>query len=216
MRQEVSLLLWDFDLLCLKILKAKNMSKKILILNGSPKKDGNTSLMTDWFGDAARTKGADVEIVRTAFLKYKTNGCISCRKCQKIDNYECCIDDDAKPVLAKMAEVDVIVFATPLYFFGASAQIKLVFDRMFSLYKWDNDACTMKTPLKGKTLVVLASAFEDIGLDALEKPFALTAEYTGMKFESVLAENAGTSGEITKKRPDVQEKIESLAFKIAI
>jgi len=192
------------------------MAKKILILNGSPKKDGNTSIMVDWFGDAARSKGAEVEIVRTAFLKYKTNGCISCRKCQESDKYECCIDDDAKPVLAKMAKVDVIVFATPLYFFGASAQLKLVFDRMFSLYKWDNDAGTMQTPLKGKTLVLLASAFEDVGLDALEKPFALTAEYTGMKFESILVANAGTSGEIAKKRPDIREKIISLAAKTAI
>ncbi len=190
------------------------MSKKILILNGSPKKDGNTSIMVDWFSDAARSKDAEVEIVHTAFLKYKTLGCISCRKCQKIEKYECCIDDDAKLVLAKMAQVDVIVFATPLYFFGASAQLKLVFDRMFSLYKWDNDAGTMKTPLKGKTLVLLASAFEDIGLDALEKPFALTAEYTGMKFESVLVANAGTSGEIAKKRPDARENIEALAMKI--
>lgn len=93
--------------------------------------------------------------------------------------------------------------------------MKLIFDRMFSLYKWDNDAGTMKTPLKGKTLVLLTSAFEDIGLDALEKPFALTAEYTGMKFESVLVTNAGVSGEISKKRPDIQEKVKSLGAKIA-
>ena len=86
---------------------------------------------------------------------------------------------------------------------------------MFSLYKWDNDAGTMKTPLKGKTLVLLTSAFEDIGLDALEKPFALTAEYSGMKFESILAANAGVSGEITKKRPDIRDKVISLGMKMA-
>jgi multimeric flavodoxin WrbA len=191
------------------------MPQKILILNGSPKKDGNTAAMVDWFGEGARSKGADVEIVRTAFLKYKMLGCISCRKCQTIEKFECCIEDGAKPVLAKMADVDVIVMATPLYFFSASAQLKLILDRMFSLYKWDNDAGTMQTPLRGKTLVLLASAFEDIGLDALEKPFALTAEYTGMKFESILVANAGVSGEIVKKRPDVQEKVCSLAAKIA-
>ena len=94
-----------------------SMPKKILILNGSPKKDGNTAAMVEWFSQGARSKGADVEIVRTAYLKYKTLGCISCRKCQTIDKYECCIDDDAKPVLVKMSEVDVIVMATPLYFF---------------------------------------------------------------------------------------------------
>jgi multimeric flavodoxin WrbA len=191
------------------------MPKKILILNGSPKKDGNTAAMADWFGQGARSKGADVEIVRTAYLKYKTLGCISCRKCQTSEKYECCIDDEAKPVLAKMAVVDVIVMATPLYFFGASAQLKLIFDRMFSLYKWDNDAGTMQTPLKGKTLVLLASAFEDVGLDALEKPFALTAEYTGMKFESILAANAGVSGEIAKKRPDIRDKVMLLGIKMA-
>jgi multimeric flavodoxin WrbA len=190
------------------------MPQKILILNGSPKKDGNTAAMADWFSEGARLKGADVEIVRTAFLKYKTLGCISCRVCQKSEKYECCIEDGAKPVLARMADVDVIVMATPLYFFGASAQLKLIFDRMFSLYKWDNDAGTMQTPLKGKTLILLASAFEDIGLDALEKPFKLTAEYTGMKFESILVANAGVSGEIAKKRPDAKEKIEKLVMKI--
>src|SRR4030042_7033613 len=161
------------------------MPKKILVLNGSPKKTGNTAAMVDWFSKGAASKGADVEIVRTAFLKYKTRGCTSCRACQKSDKYECCIDDEAKPVLVKMANVDVIVFATPLYFFSASAQLKLIFDRMFSLYKWDNDAGTMQTPLKNKTLVLLASAFEEVGLETLEKSFALTAEYSGMKFESI-------------------------------
>jgi hypothetical protein len=69
---------------------------------------------------------------------------------------------------------------------------------MFSLYKWDNAAGTMVTPLKGKTLVLLASAFEDVGLDTLEKSFAITADYSGMKFESLLVANAGESGEIEK------------------
>jgi multimeric flavodoxin WrbA len=190
------------------------MPKKILILNGSPKKKGNTSMLIDWFSSGAISQGAEVEIVRTAFLKYKTTGCTSCRACQKSDKYECCVDDEAKPVLARMAEVDVIVFATPLYFFSASTQLKMVFDRMFSLYKWDNHAGTMETPLKGKTLILLASAFEDVGLDALEKPFALTAEYSGMKFESVLVANAGVSGEITQKRPDIIETIEALGERV--
>jgi multimeric flavodoxin WrbA len=170
--------------------------------------------MVKWFSEAAKAIGNQTEIVNTAFLKYKVNGCISCRKCQTAEKYECCIDDDAKTVLIKMADADVIVFATPLYFFGASAQTKLIMDRMFSLYKWDNEAGTMKTPLKGKTMVVLASAFEDIGLDALEKPFKLTADYTGMKFESVLVANAGTSGEIIQKRPDAKKEIEELAFRV--
>ena len=52
----------------------------------------------------------------------------------------------------------------------------------------------METPLKGKTFVLIASAFEDIRLDVLEKPFLLTADYTGMHFVSFLVPDAGVSG----------------------
>jgi multimeric flavodoxin WrbA len=109
------------------------------------------------------------------------------------------IEDDANLALRKMVSSDVIVMATPLYFFAASAQLKVIIDRMFSLYKWNNAAGTMTAALKGKTLVLLASAYENIGMEALEKPFILTAGYTGMKFRSLLIPDAGVSGEIRKK-----------------
>jgi len=191
-----------------------SVAPEILILSGSPRKDGNTAALVDWFAEGARSRGARVEIVRTACLKYKATGCTSCRACQRNSAYECVINDEARPVLARMARVDVIVMATPLYFFGASAQLKLVLDRMFSLYKWDNQAGTMATPLKGKTLVLLASAFEDVGLDALRKPFALTAKYTGMPFFSLLVTNAGVSGDI-KKKPGIRKKALALGIKAA-
>lgn len=190
------------------------MAKKILVLSGSPRRKGNTAALVEWFSEGARAKGAQVEVIRTAFLKYKSTGCASCRACQKLRKYECVIDDEAKPVLAKMGRVDAIVMATPLYFFAASAQLKLVFDRMFSLYKWDNAAGTMTTPLKGKTLVLLASAFEDVGLDALERPFALTAEYTGMKFASLLVPHAGVSGALRDKS-GIRGKAIALGKKVA-
>jgi len=181
------------------------VARELLILSGSPKKNGNTAALIEWFTEGAVSKGARVELIYTAFLHYKFPGCTSCRACQKKEAYGCVIEDDAKLVLGKMAAADVIVMATPLYFFSASAQLKIIIDRMFSLYKWDNAAGTMKAVLKGKTLVLLASAYEDVGLDALEKPFRLTAEYTGMKFESLLVPNAGESGDICKKS-DIREK----------
>jgi len=72
----------------------------------------------------------------------------------------------------------------------------------------------MKTPLKGKTLVLMASAFEDVGLNALRKPFALTAEYTGMKFIALLVPNAGVSGNI-KNKPGIRKKAIALGKKVA-
>lgn len=190
------------------------MAKKMMILMASPKKDGNTAALVEWVATGARTKGAEAEVVNTAFLKYKTNGCISCRACQTSDKYECAVKDEAASVLSRMAGTDVIVMATPLYFFGPSAQLKLIFDRMFSLYKWDNATGAFTTPLKGKTFGLIASAFEDVGLDVLEKPFRITADYTGMKFESLLVPNAGVSGEV-KKKPGIRAKAIAFGERIA-
>lgn len=191
------------------------MSKKILILSGSAHRNGNTSILIDWFCEGAKSKNTNIEIIHTAFLKYKTPGCTSCRKCQKIKEYGCVIQDEISSVLQKIISADIIVMATPLYFFSASAQLKSIIDRMFSLYKWDNEANTMETILKGRTLVLIASAYENIGLDALEKPFILTAKYTGMKFKSLLIPNAGVSGNIIKKR-GIKEKTIKLGMEIAL
>lgn len=190
------------------------MAKNIFILSGSPKKNGNTAALVDWVTEGAVSKGASVEVLHAAFLKYKFPGCTSCRVCQKNEAYECAIEDDANLALRKMIVADVIVMATPLYFFSASAQLKIIIDRMFSLYKWDNAAGTMKAALKGKTFALLASAYEDVGLEALEKPFRLTADYTGMKFESLLVPNAGESGDI-RKCSDIPGKAKAFGEKLA-
>jgi multimeric flavodoxin WrbA len=188
--------------------------KKILVISGSPKRDGNTSLLVGWLSEGARSLGAEVEVVRAAELRPKSAGCISCRNCQDLEEYGCVIKDGVRDVLMKMTTADAIVFASPLYFFSASAQTKSVFDRMFSLYKWDNSANTMRTALKGKTLAVMASAYEDVGLDALEKPFKLTADYSGMAYASLLVPNAGVSGEIGKI-PGVEAKARDFGRKLA-
>jgi multimeric flavodoxin WrbA len=188
------------------------MAKKILILNGSPKRNGNTATLVSWFKEGARSQGADVQIVSTAFLKYKANGCISCRRCQKIKEYKCVIKDEATPVLVKMAKADVIVFATPLYFYGPSAQLKLIVDRMFSLYKWDNTTDTFKSPMRGKTMILLLSAYEDIGMETVEKSFRLIADYSEMRFVSLLVSNARESGEIIKLK-GIREKAIALGRK---
>lgn len=189
------------------------MAKKILILNGSPKKGGNTEILAGWFAEGARSKSKAVEAVRVAPLKYKVSGCTSCRKCQKIKEYVCVINDGARPVLRKMAKADVIVFATPLYFYGPSAQLKVLIDRMFSLYKWDNTTDTYESPLRGKTMVLLLSAYEDVGLKNVEKMFRIIADYSEMKFYSLLVPDARESGDILKLK-GVREKAAALGKKV--
>jgi multimeric flavodoxin WrbA len=186
--------------------------KNILIISGSPKKDGNTAALIEWFCESVRSAGAVTEVINAAGLDGKA-GCISCRACQSNKAYGCVLKDGISSAVGKMIVADIIIMATPLYFFSASAQIKRVFDRMFCLYKWDNDAGTMKTVLKGKTLGVLTSAYEDIGLEALEKPFKLTAEYSEMKYASLLIPNAGVSGNI-REISGVREKVMEFSKKV--
>lgn len=198
------------------------MPKKILVINGSPKRNGNTSILIDAFAKGARSaalrqaqgKGAGIEIVHAAFLKFKSVGCTSCRKCQKQEAYGCVIDDDASKVLQKMIRADVIVFATPLYFYGASAQLKSIIDRMFSLYHWDNETDQMETVLEGKAFALIGSAYEDIGLKELEAPFRLTADYTGIPFKSLVVPSAGESGDLKGKK-DILKKAQAFGKKIS-
>jgi multimeric flavodoxin WrbA len=190
------------------------MAKDILIISGSPKKDGNTAALIDWFTQGAASQGARVEPVHVASLKFRAVGCTSCRACQKMTRFGCVIQDDVQPILQKMLDVDVIVMATPSYFYAMSAQLKSVMDRMFSLYKWDNAAGTMEVPLRGKTLALIASAYEQEGLDIVEKPFAMTAAYSGMEFDSLLVHGAGVSGDIIKM-PGVRDKAFAFGEKLA-
>lgn len=190
------------------------MAKNILIVSGSPKKDGNTAALIEWFSDGARQAGASVELVQASLLRHKVVGCLSCRSCQQSEMYLCVIKDEVSDLLARFVLADVIVMASPLYFYGASAQLKSVIDRMFSLYKWDNEAGTMETPLQGKTLVFLGSGFEDDGLDVFEKPFKLTAEYTDMRYYSLVVGNAGVSGEIRQK-DGVRQQAFSLGLEVS-
>lgn len=184
------------------------MAKKIIVMMGSPKRDGNTATIIKWFCDGVKRTGSTVDVVETAFLKNKTPGCSSCRLCQRSDKYECVIKDEVSQAIAKVPHYDIIVFATPLYFFSASAQTKVVLDRFFSLYKWDNTVNTFTSPLKGKTLVLIADAYEDVGLKELEAPFKLTADYTDMRFKSLLIPNAGESGDIVKKMGEREKVVE--------
>ncbi|MFH1355441.1 MAG: flavodoxin family protein [Candidatus Omnitrophota bacterium] len=182
------------------------MKKKMIILSASPVKNGNTACLVRWFAEGVKNRGAEVKIVDIARIKYKVNGCISCQKCQESDKFRCVIDDAATPVIASLAEKDMIVFATPLYFFGPTAQLKLFLDRMYSLVKLKHKL-GMQNALKNKKMVLLASAAGSLtpGLVLLEKTFSTIAAVTRMKFSSLLIPKAGGSGDIRNNK-DIRKR----------
>lgn len=109
------------------------MSKKVLILSGSPRKGGNSDLLCDEFLRGAQESGNQVEKV---FLRNKKVApCNACYYC-KNSGGKCAIPDDMAEILDKMQAADVIVMASPVYFYSIDAQMKAVIDR--SVARWTN------------------------------------------------------------------------------
>lgn len=106
------------------------MNKKVLVISSTPRKRGNSDLLCDEFVAGAKEAGNKVEKVRIADLKI--GYCTGCYACQKTG--KCVIRDDAQKVIDKMMAADVIVLASPVYFYSVSAQLKALFDRTVVVY----------------------------------------------------------------------------------
>ncbi len=106
------------------------MSKKVLILSGSPRKDGNSDILCDEFARGARQAGHEVEKIRVA--EKNIGFCRACYACRETG--ECVIKDGMAEVMQKMIDCDVMVLASPVYFYSIDAQLKAVIDR--SVARW--------------------------------------------------------------------------------
>lgn len=100
---------------------------RIVILMGSPRKGGNTDLLTQSFADGAH-KNNTVDIV--SVTDYKVNPCIGCNSCAKSEGNRCFQKDDMDKIYELLKKADVLVLASPVYFCGISAQLKAIVDRM--------------------------------------------------------------------------------------
>lgn len=109
------------------------MTKNILILSTSPRKGGNSETLADAFFQGAKEAGHRVEKV---CLYDKTIGfCRGCLACGRL--HRCVIHDDADRIAHKMAAADVLVFATPIYYYEMCGQMKTMLDRANPLYGSD-------------------------------------------------------------------------------
>lgn len=107
------------------------MAKKILIVSASPRKGGNSDLLCDQFLKGAREAGHQAEKI---FLRdKKINYCTGCGACQS-NGGKCVLKDDMAEILEKMIAANVIVMATPVYFYTMNAQMKTVIDRTVARY----------------------------------------------------------------------------------
>ena len=118
------------------------MSKKIIILNGSPRKNGNTSSLVNAFLAGAKESG---NIVTEFFLdRMNIHGCKGCFGGGKNQDSPCVQKDDMDKIYPVYKEADIVVLATPLYYWTISGQLKCTFDRLFAIAECDENYANPK------------------------------------------------------------------------
>ena len=124
------------------------MSKKVLILSTSPRRSSNSEALAEAFARGAAESGHEVELIalRDKELRF-CRGCFACQKSGK-----CVIHDDMQEIVPKMEQADVLVFATPIYYYEMSGQMKTLLDRGNPLFVAD---------YRFRQVYLLATAAED-------------------------------------------------------
>jgi len=156
---------------------------KITTLLGSAKKTGNTATILSWIEDELKGMGHQVEHI---YLNDKTiKGCLGCGKCkEKTDQVGCVHHDDATTILDELVASDAVIFASPIYFWGFTAQLKGLMDRAYALttnyHKPEHDSL-----MKGKRVGLLATGGSNFDNNA-EGAFTAFEKLSGF----LLTENA--------------------------
>jgi len=159
---------------------------KILALMGSPRKEGNTDILVDQFLQGSQSKGHKAE--KLYLYDLKISPCVDCRTCKKGD-LVCKVKDDMQKIYPLMEGADIIVFGTPVYWWGPTGPMKLLMDRMRPF------AANKK--LRGKKAVVIAPSGDppDPCWPIVEM-FRLSFDYLGVDFAGKLLSQAYDKGEI--------------------
>jgi len=107
------------------------MSKKIIILNGSPRSNGNTSALIEQFTKGAEQNGH--QVIRFDLQKMNIHPCLGCCKGGKDPTSPCVQKDDMLKIYPHYVEADLVVLASPMYYWSISGQLKTAFDRLFAV-----------------------------------------------------------------------------------
>ena len=107
------------------------MSKKIVVITGSPRKKGNSFAMTEAFIKAAEKRGHTITRFDVAMMN--VGGCRACETCFKTGK-ACSFNDDFNIIAPAIQDADAIVFSMPVYWYSIPSQIKAVIDKLFSFY----------------------------------------------------------------------------------
>lgn len=181
--------------------------KQIVVITGSPRKGGNSDRMANAFIKGAGSQGN--KLVKIAAADMNIHGCRACDACYSTGT-PCVFHDDFNQIAGAIGEADVIVLATPMYWFSFSAQIKALIDRWYSLNRSEKG-------LKGeKQCVLLACGADDREhFEGLERTYEIMAEYLDWEDAGrVIAPGVCAVGDI--ENTDALEMAEILGRKIGM
>ncbi len=181
------------------------MGKKIVVVTGSPRKDGNSFSMTQAFIEAAQAKGHTVTRFDAALQK--VGGCHACETCFKTGK-ACSFDDDFNLIAPAILEADAVVFTAPVYWYSIPAQIKGVIDKLYSF-------CVAGKDISGKECALITCCEEDDRsvMDGVRIPYERSAALLQWKnVGEVLVPGVLKAGDVDKT--DGCRKAAELADKI--
>lgn len=164
---------------------------KIIILMGSPNRKGSTSILVENFVKGAKEAGHECDIIDVCHANVKP--CIGCVAC----GYEgpCVQKDDTQIIKEKLLSSDMIVFATPLYYYGMSAQLKTVVDR-FCAYNGSLNSRHLKS-----ALLTVAWNADDWTFEALEAHYKTLVRYINFEDKGmILGYGCGTPAMTSRSR----------------
>jgi len=177
------------------------MGKKIVILNGSPRKNGNTSALAKKFAEGAESSG---NTVTEFFLDgMDIHGCKGCFGGHSSRECPCVQKDDMMQIYPVVRESDVVVLASPLYYWNMSGQIRMAVDRLFALEEGDGNVLRGNGRACALLMAAEGNGFEDVLLYYEH----LTEHLKWKNLGHVLAGGNGNIGDIVGK-PELQKAYE--------
>jgi multimeric flavodoxin WrbA len=168
---------------------------KILALNGSARKRGNTDILIDQILKGSKRGKHTTQ--KLYLYDYEILPCMDCRDCKKGD-YVCTLNDGMKKIYPKMEKADLIIFGTPNYWNGPTGKMKLLIDRMRPFVP--------SRKLKGKKWVIVSPSGEGPNsCRLLVEMLRLSCDYLGMKFAGKVLVKAYEKGEILKNQKALEK-----------
>lgn len=167
---------------------------KILALIGTPRRGSNTDTLVDQILKASETKGHTSD--KQYLYDYEISPCIDCRNCKEND-FVCTINDGMKELYPKMEDADLIIFGTPIYWYGPTGKMKLLVDRMRPF--------VANAKLEGKKAVIVTPSAEGPMIcGPLIEMFRMTFDYLGIEFTGKVLATAYEEGEIKENQQELK------------